>query len=129
MHFESPAAFVARLRAWPRVRLSRPTSEVGTASWPSSSRADDFHVARQDGGVWTEKFRGEPPRVMGVTLQQRPVSADPAYRFSRYMYLPTGEDEEGEEEEDEDEDGSLAFNLARYTRDGEPLRFFRRRGV
>lgn len=47
----------------------------------------DFHFARLDDGVWTEKFRQDVPRVMSTDEGGAPSSLHPEYQFDEYLFV------------------------------------------
>ncbi len=77
----------------------------------------DFHFARLDNNIWTEKFRQQPPTRMQIDERGRPVSRDKAYKFSRYLYITPANALDNEQRRK---------NRSRYDRHGMPTLYVRR---
>ena len=106
------------LSEWPGVTFNKPHTQSRKLALFFSDV--DFHFARLDDGVWSEKYRTQPPRVMEVDARGRPVSGDKSYKFDRYLYVtPT--------ETDPDE-YPWQMDMSRYTRNGVP-KLYTRRGL
>lgn len=118
LEYLKPSEILQSLQSWPGVAFARPSNQ------PYRKLAlffsdDDFHFARLDQGVWTEKFRGTPPQTLHTDTRGHPVSTDTSYTFAMYLYLLANFDLT--------EIPSVRHDDSRYNRDGNPRHDFRRR--